>query len=154
MFSLTAGTTAQTTSRRSQRLAGVFLADKHNRLVSQKNKNTPISDVPIPKEGKIVCLKEYGTIKVFQTDSKNGAVEYWATNDLSLEESKITKLVKDGWQIEEYHRGIKQCCGIEKSHVRKARSVISHIFMSVRDFLRLEAYRIRTGISWYEAKYS
>lgn len=125
---------------------------KKNRLVRYDDKNVSVSDVTIPSHGRKVYLKEYGAIKVFRTDSKNGDAEYWATNDLSLNERNLAGLIRKGWQVEEYHRGIKQCCGVEKSHVRKAGSIISHIVMSVRAFLRLEQYRARTGTSWYETK--
>ncbi|MDE1728306.1 MAG: hypothetical protein KGI02_08005 [Thaumarchaeota archaeon] len=54
--------------------------------------------------------------------------------------------------IKVYHRGIKQCCVVERSHVRKARSIVNHILLPVRAFLRLETYRIETGTSWYDAK--
>ena len=59
-----------------------------------------------------------------------------------------------GWGIEEYHRGIKQCCGVERAHVRRADEITSHILMSLRAFIRLEVYRLRTMTSWYEAKTS
>ena len=38
------------------------------------------------------------------------------------------------------------------SQVRSARGQINHIGFSLRAFVRLEAYRLRTGVSWYEAK--
>ena len=38
------------------------------------------------------------------------------------------------------------------SQVRSARGQINHIGFSLRTFVRLEAYRLRTGVSWYEAK--
>jgi hypothetical protein len=38
------------------------------------------------------------------------------------------------------------------AQVRKADSIINHIHMSLRAFLRLELYRLVTGIRWYEAK--
>jgi hypothetical protein len=126
---------------------------KSNRTVSlEDGKNVPVSDVSIPKHGRTVYLKEYGIIKVFRTVSKNGDAEHWATNNLSMNVREREELEKQGWSIEVYHRGIKQCCGVERSHVRKARSIISHILLSIRAFLRLEAYRIETGTSWYEAK--
>ncbi len=128
---------------------------KCNRQVSPgRTKYLPVSDLAVPRHGRTVHLKEYGTVKVFRTVSKNGDAEYWATNDLSFDRQSLGKLVRDGWQVEVYHRGIKQYCGVEKAHVRKAGSVVCHIIMSVRAFLRLEAYRIRTGTSWYEAKYA
>jgi hypothetical protein len=56
------------------------------------------------------------------------------------------------WGIELYHRGIKQCCGIEKSQVRSARGQWNHVLLALRAFVRLEVHRLRTGVSWYEAK--
>ena len=47
---------------------------------------------------------------------------------------------------------LKQCCGVEKSQVRKAVSILRHLLLALRAFLRLEVYRLRTGVSWYEAK--
>jgi hypothetical protein len=55
------------------------------------------------------------------------------------------------WLIEEYHRGLKQCCGVEKVQVRSSRSQRNHIGLAIRAFLRLEMYWFNTGISWYES---
>jgi hypothetical protein len=91
-------------------------------------------------------------IRVFRTVSRDGDVEYWATDDLGMQEEKRETLTNAGWGIEVYHRGIKQYCGVERAHVRKADAMVNHIQMSLRAFLRLELYRLGTGISWYEAK--
>ncbi len=58
------------------------------------------------------------------------------------------------WAIEEYHRGLKQCCGVERAQVRSARAQRNHIGLAIRAFLRLEIQWFNTGISWYEAKTS
>jgi hypothetical protein len=65
-----------------------------------------------------------------------------------MEEATRNDLEARGWGIEVYHRGIKQCCGIEQAQVRKAAEQKSHLLMALRAFLRLEAHRLRTGISW------
>jgi len=54
--------------------------------------------------------------------------------------------------IEVYHRALKQCCGAERAQVRKAVAILKHLLLSLRAFLRLEVYRLRKGVSWYEAK--
>ncbi len=59
-----------------------------------------------------------------------------------------------GWGIETYHRGIKQCCGIERAQVRGAVAQLNHLACSIRAFIRLEVNRLRSGVSWYEAKAS
>ena len=64
------------------------------------------------------------------------------------------RLAGQAWGIEVYHRGIKQYCGVEKSPARKADAQRNHIGLSRQAFLRLEVHRLRTGISWHEAKVS
>jgi putative transposase len=133
-----------------------FCRIKGNRLVNPtgvKKGNKPVGDIrEIPTEGIVVHLKGFGMIKVFRTVSSKGDVEHWATDELGMNEKKRKELSGEGWGIEEFHRGVKQCCGVERAQVRKARSILNHIGMSIRAFVRLELYRLMTGISWYEAK--
>jgi len=132
-----------------------FTRLKSNRLVNpDRSGNRSVSDVDIPEEGLVVHLKEYGMVKVFKTVSKHGDVDYFATGDLQMNLKRSDELQLNGWSIEVYHRGIKQCCGIERAQVRKERAQRGHILLSLRVFLRLEINRIMKGISWYEAKIS
>lgn len=126
---------------------------KKNRLVNPDNtKNVQIQEIEIPPEGKVVHLKAYGFIKVFRIVAKDGDIEYWATDVLEMDEAKREKLGGYSWKIEEYHRGIKQFCGVENCQARKSQSQRAHIMFALRAFLRLEAERLRTGISWFESK--
>ena len=129
---------------------------KSNRLVNpDKTGNVPLSTLEIPPEGRIVHLKGYGFIRVFRTAAPNGDAEqdrYWATDHLAMTESDRQELEIQGWQIETYHRGIKQCCGIERAQVRKADAQKRHFQFALRAFLRLEAHRRKTKQSWYDAK--
>ena len=77
-----------------------------------------------------------------------GDAEYWATNDLQMEEGKRAELERQGWGI----RALKQRCGVERAQVRKAVAIWGHLHLALRAFLCLEVYRLRTGVSWYEAK--
>ncbi len=119
-----------------------------NRLVNPDGcGNVPIRQVEIPAEGRIVHLRGFGFVKVFRTVSPEGDAEYWATNDLTMREAKRKELEKAGWGIEIYHRGLKQCTGVERAQVRKAVSILRHVLLALRAFLRLEVYRLRTGVS-------
>jgi putative transposase len=51
-----------------------------------------------------------------------------------------------------YHRTLKQCCGVERAQGRKAISILGHLLLALRAFLRLEAYWLRTGVSGDEAQ--
>jgi len=126
---------------------------KKNRLVNPDDtKNVPIEKVEIPPEGRIVHLKAYGFIKVFKIVSDNGDIEYWATDSTGMEETEREVISKHSWKIEEYHRGLKQFCGVECCQARKSQSQRAHILFSIRAFLRLELIRLFKGISWFETK--
>ena len=126
---------------------------RHNRLVALPGQpNRPISELTVPPEGLTVHLRGYGWVRVFRTVSIDGDVEHWATNDLALTPEQREILARQAWGIESYHRGLKQCCGVEKSPARSARAQRNHIRMALQAFLRLEVHRLKTGISWYQAK--
>lgn len=132
-----------------------FARLKANRLIDTDGSGyRAISDIEIPQQGRIVQLKDYGAVRVFKTVRDDGAVQYWATDDLKMDVEKRDELESMGWGIEVYHRGIKQCCGIEKAQVRTEQSQRSHMLLSLRAFLRFEVNRLVKAISWYEAKFS
>lgn len=126
---------------------------KSNRLVdANRAGNRPVSEVLISMQGSIVHLKGYGFIKVFKIAVPNGSIEYWATDDLTMTIWQLAPQAEKCWRIEEYHRGIKQFCGVERAQHRSATAQRNHIGLALRAFLRLESHRLRTGVSWFEAK--
>lgn len=128
---------------------------RKNRIVStEPHKPQHLEEIHIPEQGLKVHLRGYGFIKVFKKVSKNRGFEYYATNDLNLTSSDVERIYSKRWKIEEYHRGLKQQCGIAKCQARKARAQRNHIWCSIHAFLVLEMHRIKTGISWNEAKLS
>lgn len=128
---------------------------KRNRLVNpDRTGNRPICEVEIAASGSVVHLKGYGFIQVFKMVAKDGDIDYWATNDLHMSTLQRLQWAEFGWLIEEYHRGLKQCCGVQKAQVRSARAQRNHIGLAIRAFLRLELHWFNTGLSWYESKLS
>ncbi len=114
--------------------------------------NRCLSEVNIEEKGSLVHLKAYGWIKVFKLVSKEKGIEYWATNNLKMNELDRLSLSEKGWLIEDYHRGIKQFCGVEKCQARTEKAQRNHILFSLRAFLRIERFCFRTGLTWFEAK--
>ena len=126
---------------------------KRNRHVNPDGTgNHPLSEVEIATTGTVLHLKGYGMVKIFKLVAPNGDIDYWATNDLNLNQLQRLQWSEFAWAIEQYHRGLKQCCGVERAQVRASRAQRNHIGMAIRAFLRLELYCCATGISWYEAK--
>ena len=127
---------------------------KSNRLVNLDRQGQGyIRDLPLPPEGAEVYLKGYGLVKVFVTlDVNQEHPQFWATSDLSMTETKRKRIASEALFIEEYHRGLKQCCGVERCQARSERAQRNHIVLALRAFVRLEQKRWSTGKSWYECK--
>jgi putative transposase len=111
-----------------------------------------VAAVAIAAGGTVVHLEGFGSVRVFKVVSRDGDIEYWATNDLAMDELTRLAHAEQCWGIENYHRGLKQCCGVERAQVRAARAQRNHIGLAIRAFLRLEHHFYTTGVSWYEAK--
>jgi putative transposase len=69
-----------------------------------------------------------------------------------MTEEERLKWERQSFKIESYHRGLKQCCAVEQCQCRSTVKQHGHILLSLRAFVRLEANRLATGRSWYEAK--
>ena len=69
-----------------------------------------------------------------------------------MQEVDRRDLSRQVFAIENYHRQLKQCCGVERAQVRSAQAQKCHIVLSLWAFVRLEAHRLQTGISGYAAK--
>lgn len=102
----------------------------------------------------MALLKYYGFIKVFRLVPSDEDTQYWATRCTGYEGRKTERVSKKFWKIKEYHRGIKQFCGVESCQARRNNVQRAHILMSIRAFLRFEVQKIRTGITWFETKWN
>ncbi len=111
-----------------------------------------VGETAIEAGGTVVHLEGYGLIRVFRIASRDGGTEHRATDDLAMDELTRLGLAERTWAIENYHRGLKQCCGVERCQARAGRAQRNHIGMAIRAFLRLERHFYATGVSWYEAK--
>jgi hypothetical protein len=126
---------------------------KSNRLVNKDREGTrALAQMAIAASGTVVWLPGYGLVKVFGIATPDGGTEYWATNDLAMTDLTRVQFAEFSWAIESYHRGIKQCTGVERCQCRKARAQRNHIGLALRAFLRLEIHCFARGISWVEAK--
>src|SRR5262245_41302457 len=127
---------------------------KSNRLVNPDRQGLrPVGQVLIAASGTVVHLQGYGLVKVFRIVAPDGDTQHGASNDLGVDELTRLSLAELSWGIEEYHRGLKQHCGVERAQVRAARAQRNHIGCAIRAFVRLEYHRFTTGVSWFEAKF-
>jgi hypothetical protein len=112
----------------------------------------PLSHTPIAATGTQVWLPGFGVVLVFGIFAPDGDIGYWATNDLGMTDLTRVQFAECSWAIESYHRGIKQCTGVERCQCQSATAQRNHIGLALRAFLRLEAHCFARRISWVEAK--
>jgi hypothetical protein len=126
---------------------------KGNRTVTPEDRRSrTLDEVAISSSGTRLHLKGYGMIQVFRIDAPDGDADYWATNDLEMDEGTRLAHAELGFAIENYHRDLKQNCGVEKCQARSERAQRNHIGLAIRAFLRLEWHHFTTGISGFLAK--
>ena len=78
----------------------------------------PISELAIAPSGTIAHLKGLGSVRVFKVVnvvSRGGDIKFWATNDQAMDESTRLSHAERSREVENYHRGLKQCCGVERA---------------------------------------
>jgi putative transposase len=124
-----------------------------DRVVSPEDRKArKLDEVSVSAAGTVLHLRAYGMVKVFRIDAPDGDTEYWATNDLAMGEGPRQFYAEVSFAIENYHRGLKQDCGVERCRSRSERAQRNHIGLAIRAFLRLEWHFFTTGVSGFEAK--
>lgn len=105
-----------------------------------------------------VYLKEYGMVKVFRQIYKKFYRYYvMSHSDLNqlpnIKKSDFERMHAAHWNIERYHRAIKQVCNIERFQVRKRNQIKNHVFCALKAFIKLEFMRWNNIIShWYQVQ--
>ena len=121
-----------------------LMAIESNRIVSvEKGCWTQVQQLDIPPEGRIVWLKAFGQVKLFRTTLKDQMRHYLTylpkEDDYdSFQREHFQHLHDQHWQIEQYHRVIKQVCNIERFQVRTHTAITNHIFAALCSFVQLQ----------------
>ena len=139
---------------------GFLFALESNRLVSiEEGTWVQVQKLDIPNDGLEVWLRDFGQVKLFRTHLKD-QVRHYAIhlpdeNDPTDNGARLTsfgkpefdKLHDQHWQIEQYHRAIKQVCNIENFQVRGKTAVKNHLFAAIFGYVELQRLRAMDVIS-------
>ena len=133
-----------------------MFAVERNRLVSvKKGTYVQIQSLEVPVSGLKAYLRGFGFVKIFRTVFKNEYRYYIMHTPTPEETDNLTyedfKIIHDShWNIEQFHRAVKQVCNIETFQVRKTQSIKNHTFCAIRAFVHLEFMRTQELIvNWY-----
>ena len=107
------------------------------------------------KSGVIVKLNKIPfKLKLFKVVATNGDIDWIITND--LDETVITQVAQEAndvrWQVEEFHRELKQLTGSAQCQCRKARSQRNHLACCYHAWLSLKVQAIRLNKTIYRVR--
>lgn len=120
---------------------------RKNRVV---NRGENLGSLDIPDEGLKVHLRGYGFITVYRFVTKEGRTDYIGTNLENPTREKVEDFVKRRWNIEVYHRELKQTCGLERCQSRTRRAQRNHIGFSILTWIRMAKVRSLNNLSFYQ----
>jgi hypothetical protein len=119
-----------------------------NRQVSiEQGTYVQVKTLKIPESGLVVYLKEFGWVKVFCQNFKHEVRHYimYLPEEAELRNLKrldFRQIHDSHWQIESFHRVIKQVCNIERFQVRTESVIRTHLFCALQAFCKLQTMRV------------
>ena len=129
---------------------GFMFAVETNRTVSlEKGQWQQVQNLDIPDDGLDVWLKDFGKVRLFRTMLKDQRRHYvvYLPEELPFQRDNFIQIHDHHWQIEQFHRAIKQVCHIEHFQVRSERPVRNHIFASILSFVYLQKMQIEQAFT-------
>ena len=91
--------------------------------------------------------------KVFMNENGSTGTLYLISNDLTKDADHLYSIYQKRWNIEEFHKSIKQNSSLTKSPTKVVRSQANHIFASIIGFCKLQALKIKTATNHFALKY-
>ena len=148
--------------KRVQRLGLTFYTTlKSNRLVSLSKETGYVHLDEIDwtdeklKHGVVVKLKKVPfKVKLFKVVAPNGDIDWVITND--LDETMTAQVAQEAdklrWQVEEFHRELKQLTGSEKCQCRTSRSQRNHLACCYHAWISLKVHANHFSKTLYQVR--
>lgn len=129
----------------------LFAIESNRRVSLEKGSWVQVQTLTIPEDGLMVWLREFGEVKLFRTQLKDQLrhyVVYLPEADFdNFDQTDFQTQHDRHWQIEQYHRMIKQVCNIEKFQVRGKVPILNHIFSALCGYVHLQKMQLTEVIS-------
>jgi hypothetical protein len=90
--------------------------------------------------------------QVFTNEDGSSGVLYLITSDLTLTHADITTIYQKRWNVEVYHKSLKQNASLAKSPTRTKLTQSNHLFAALCAYIKLESLKIRTKRNHFALK--
>jgi hypothetical protein len=137
---------------KSNRKMALSLADKrHGRFVSVDTLDLQENAVQkIYLEGVdflLLLVKQ-----VFENEDGSTGIQYLVTSDTTLARDDILSLYRKRWNIEPYHKSLKQNASLEKSPTQTVVTQTNHFFGALCGYIKLELLKTSTSTNHFALK--
>lgn len=90
--------------------------------------------------------------QVFTNEDGSTGVLYLVTSDTTLSGEAITTLYHKRWNVEPYHKSLKQNASLERSPTQTVTTQTNHFFAALCGFIKLELLKIATKLNHFALK--
>lgn len=137
---------------KNHQLGWLFALENNRKVSLEKGQWVQVQKLYIPDDGLVVWLKEFGFVKLFRTQLKDQLRHYaifLPDKDqlTTINRKTFTEQHDKHWQIEQYHRAIKQVCNIERFQVRSKVAIKNHLFAAIYGYVQLQKLTAMSLIS-------
>ena len=128
---------------RNHSMGFLFALESNRRVAVDKGSWVQVQHLEIPEEGREVWLRGFGPVKLFRTRLKDQRRHYAVhLSDgeplATFDRAAFLRWHDPHWQIEQYHRAIKQVCHVEHCQVRGQVPIRNHIFSAICGYVQLQ----------------
>lgn len=92
------------------------------------------------------------TKQVFANEDGSTAIQYLVSSDTTLTADQITTIYRKRWNVEPYHKSLKQNASLEKSPTHTVTTQSNHLFASLCAYVKLEWLRKSTKLNHFALK--
>ncbi len=89
---------------------------------------------------------------VFANEDGSSGVQYLVTSDPTLGYADMTTIYRTRWNVEPYHKSLKQNASLEKSPTHTVTTQTNHVFGALCGYITLELLKGRTQLNHFALK--
>jgi hypothetical protein len=90
--------------------------------------------------------------QVFTNEDGSGGIRYLVSSDTTLSFDDLTTTYHKRWQVECYHKSLKQNVSLAKSPTQTITTQTNHFFAALCGFIKLERLKMRTKLNHFALK--
>jgi len=90
--------------------------------------------------------------QIFENEDGSTGIQYLVTSDTTLTYDESTSIYRKRWNIEPYHKSLKQNASLEKSPTQTVVTQTNHFFAALCGFIKLELLKDSTSLNHFALK--